>query len=120
VVLPAPGRGDRKLQPGTRCAHLADQRSLPSIQGGFVRRHLQQSQIHRRLVDGCPVAASRGDDQAPFCVENPLGGVQIGARDGVDGGPVDPPQHFRFLDAVVRPGQGNRPTIEHLIDEQVH
>ena len=50
--LPGAGRGDRQLQPGTRGAHLPDQRSLPGIQGGAVRRHLQQSQIHRRLVDG--------------------------------------------------------------------
>ena len=49
--LPGAGRGDRQLQPGTRGAHLPDQRSLPGIQGGAVRRHLQQRQIHRRLVD---------------------------------------------------------------------
>src|SRR4029453_1069311 len=61
--LAGAGRGDRKLQPGTRGAHLPDQQSLPSIQGRSVRRHLQQSQIHRRLVDHWAVAASRGDDQ---------------------------------------------------------
>jgi hypothetical protein len=49
--LAGTGRRDRQLQPGTRAAHLPDQRSLPSIQVGAVRRHLQQSQIHRRLVD---------------------------------------------------------------------
>src|SRR4029453_1104026 len=35
------GWGDRELQPGTRGAHLVDQRSLTSIQGRAVRRHLQ-------------------------------------------------------------------------------
>ena len=49
--FPGAGRGDRQLQPGTRGAHLPDQRSLPGIQGRSVRRHLQQGQIHRRLVD---------------------------------------------------------------------
>ncbi len=53
-------------------------------------------------------------------VEDPLRGVEVGAGDGVDRRPVDPPQHLRFLDAVVRRGQGNRSTIEHLIDQQVH
>ena len=50
--FPGAGGGDRKLQPDTRGAHLPDQRSLPGIQGRSVRRHLQQCQIHRRLVDG--------------------------------------------------------------------
>jgi hypothetical protein len=48
--FPGSGWGDRKLQPGTGGAHLPDQRSLPSIQGRAVRRHLQQSQIHHRLI----------------------------------------------------------------------
>ena len=47
--LPGAGRGDRQLQPGTGGAHLPDQGSLPGIQGGAVRRHLQQRQIDRRL-----------------------------------------------------------------------
>ena len=45
--------------------------------------------------------------------------VEGGAGDGVDRRAVDPPQHFGFLDVVVRRGQGNRPTIEHLIDQQI-
>jgi hypothetical protein len=59
-------------------------------------------------------------DEALFGVEDPLQGVKLGAGGGVDRGAVDPPQHLRFLDAVVRCGQGNRPTIEHLIDQQIH
>jgi hypothetical protein len=59
------------LQPGTRGPHLPDRRSLPGIQGRPLRRHLQESQIHRRLVDGSPVAASCHDDRAPFRVEDP-------------------------------------------------
>ena len=50
--LPGAGGGDRQLQPGPGGAHLADQRGLPGIQCGAVRRHLQQGQIDRRLVDG--------------------------------------------------------------------
>ena len=63
---------------------------------------------------------SRRGDQALLGVEDPLRGVEVGAGDGVDRRPVDPPQHLRFLDAVVRRGQGNRPAIEHLIDQQVY
>ena len=50
--FPGAGRGDRKLQPSPGRAHPADQPRLPGIECGPVRRHLQQSQIHRRLVDG--------------------------------------------------------------------
>ena len=112
--LPGAGRGDRQLQPGTGGAHLPDQRSLPGIQGGAVRRHLQQRQIHRRLVDDCPVAAAGGGDEALLGVEDPLRGVEVGAGDGVDRGAVGAPQRFRFLDAVIaaRPGRptGDRST----------
>ena len=50
--LPGAGGGDRELQTCPGGAHLADQCGLPSIECGAVRRHLQQGQIHRRLLDG--------------------------------------------------------------------
>ena len=68
----------------------------------------------------CTAATSRRGDETGLGVEDPLRGVEVGAGDGVDRGAVEPPQHLRFLDAVVRRGQGNRSAIEHLIDEQVH
>ena len=68
----------------------------------------------------CAVVASGGGDEALLGVEDPLRGVQVGAGDGVDRRPVDPPQRLRFLDVVSRCGQGNTPAIEHLIDQQVH
>jgi hypothetical protein len=46
--------------------------------------------------------------------------VEGGAGEGVDRRPVDPPQRLRFLDVVGRCGQGNRPAIEHLIDQQAY
>ena len=52
-------------------------------------------------TDGA-VVASGGGDQALLGVEDALGGVQVGAGDGVDRGAVDPPQHLRLLDAVIR------------------
>ena len=52
--FPGAGRGDRQLQTSPGGAHLPDQGRLPSIEGGAVRRHLQQRQIHRRLLDGLP------------------------------------------------------------------
>ena len=100
-------------------AHLADQCGLPSIECSAVRRHLQQSQVHRRLLDGCPVAASRGGDEPLFGVEDPLRRVEIRPGHGVDRRPVDPPQRIRLLDVVTRRGQGNTPAIEHLIDQQI-
>jgi hypothetical protein len=52
-------------------------------------------------------------------VEDALRGVEVRTGDAVNRGPVDPPQHLRFFDAVRWCGQGNRPAIEHLIDQQV-
>jgi hypothetical protein len=49
---------------------VADQCGLPSINGGPVRRHPQQGQIHRRLVDGRTAAAPRRGDEAALGVEN--------------------------------------------------
>ena len=49
--FPGAGRCDHELQTCPGGAHLPDQSSLPRIQGRPVRRHLQQSQIHRRLID---------------------------------------------------------------------
>ena len=68
----------------------------------------------------CTAAASGGGDETGLGVEDPLRCVQVGAGDGVDRRPVDPPQRLRFVDVVSRCGQGNRPAIEHLIDQQVH
>ena len=103
-----------------RGAHLADQEGLPSVEGGAVRRQFQQSQIHGRLVDRLRRRASGGGDQALLGVEDPLRCVQVGTGDGVDRRPVDPPQRLRFLDVVSRCGEGNRPAIQHLIDQQIH
>ena len=52
VVLPAPAGAIASCSRAPGGAHLPDQRSLPGIQCRSVRRHLQQSQIHRHLVDG--------------------------------------------------------------------
>ena len=117
--LPGPGRRDGQLQPGPGGAHLPDQGGLPGIQRGAVGGHLEQRQIHRRLVDDGAVAASGGRDQPLLGVEDPLGGVGLGAGDGVDRGAVDPPQHLRFLDAVIGRGQRHRSGVQHLIDQQL-
>ena len=79
---------------------------LPSIKSGAVRRHLQQRQIHRRLVDGRAVASSGGGEETLFGVEDPLRGIEVGASHGVDRRPVDSPQRVRFLDVVWWCGQG--------------
>ena len=118
--FPGAGRGDREPQPCPRGAHLADERGLSSIEGGAVRRHLEQGQLDRGLLDGRTAALSGRGDEAGLGVEDPLRGVEGGAGDGVDRRPADPLQHLGFLDAVVRSGQGNRSTIEHLIDQEVY
>jgi hypothetical protein len=71
------------------------------------------------LTNSRPVASSGGRDEALFGVEDSLRGVEVGAGDGVDGRPVDPPQGIRFLDAVSRRSQRDRAAIEHLIDQHV-
>ena len=118
--LAGAGRGDRELQPSPGGAHLADQEGLPSIEGVPVRRDFEQGQIDRLLLDSHTVVTSGRVDETALGVEDSLRGVQVGAGDGVNRGAVDAPQHLRFLDAVMRHGQGNRPMIEHLIDQQVH
>jgi len=117
--LPGAGGGDRKLQPSPGGAHLADQCRLPSIECSAVRRHLQQGQIHRRLLDRRTAVTSRRRDETGLGIEDPLRGVEGGAGDGVDRRPVNPPQRLRFLD-VVRCGEGNGPVMEDLIDQKVH
>ncbi len=120
VVFPAPAGAIASCSRAPGGAHLADQCRLPSIECSAVRGHFQQGQIHRRRIDGRTAATSGGGDEALLGVEDPLRGVQVGAGHGVDRRAVEPPQRLRFLDAVVRCGQGNRSAIEHLIDEQVH
>jgi hypothetical protein len=85
--FPGTGRCDRKLKTCAGAAHPADQCGLPNIEGGAVRRHLQQSQIHRRLTNSRPVASPGSGEEALFGVEDSLRGVQLGARDGVDDDP---------------------------------
>jgi hypothetical protein len=89
---------------------------LPSIECGAVRRHFEQGQVDRRLLDGRTVMTSRRDEEAQLGVEDSRGRVEGGACDGVDRGPVDPPQRLRLIDGVVRRGQGNTPAIKDLID----
>jgi hypothetical protein len=93
---------------------------LPSIECNAVRRHFEQGQVDRCLLDRRTVALSGGGDEAGLGVEDPLRCVEVGAGDGVDRRPVDPPQRLRLLDAVSRCGQGNRSAIEHLLDQQLY
>jgi hypothetical protein len=108
-----------RLQTCPGAAHLADQCGLPGIERGAIRRHFEQGQVDRSLLNGRTAAASCGGEEALLGVEDPLRGLQGGARDGVDGRPVDPPQRLRFLDVVSRCGQANGAAIEYLIDQQI-
>ena len=119
MVFPAP-LGRSRAAGGPRRCTSGGPGSLPSIECGAVRRHLEQGQIHRRLLDSRTAATSGCRDETGLGVEDPLRGVQVGAGHGVDRGPVDPPQRIRFLDVVSRCDEGNGAAIEHLVDEQVH
>jgi hypothetical protein len=101
VVFPAPA-GAIAAAAGHPSAHLPDQRSLPDIQGGLVRRHLQQSQIHRRLVDDRAAEAAGGGNEPLLGVEDPLRCIPVGPGHGIDRGSVRAPQRLRFLDVVRR------------------
>ena len=120
VVFPAPAGAIASCRRAPELHIWRTSDGLPSIECGAVRRHLQQGQVDRRLLDGRTAATSRRGDETGLGVEDPLRRVEGGAGDGVDRRPVDPPQHLRFLDVVSRCGEGNRSAIEHLIDEQVH
>ncbi len=104
--LPGAGRRDRQLQPCTRGAHLPDQRSLPSIQGGAVGGRFQQGKIDDAAVEDGSVADAGDGEEALLGIQDALGGVKVGTGDGVNRGSVDPPQRTRFLDAVRWFGQG--------------
>jgi hypothetical protein len=53
-------------------------------------------------------------------IQDALGGVAVGAGDGVNRRPVDPPQHAQFFDAVRCCGHSYRPVLKDLINQQVH
>jgi hypothetical protein len=92
---------------------------LPRIQGGAVRGHLQQGKIDDGAVEDRSVADAGDGEEAFLSVEDALPGVAVGAGDGVNRRPIDPPQRARFLDAVRWCGQCNTPASEHLIDQQI-
>ena len=60
-----------------------------------------------------------GGEDALFGVEDPLGGVAVGAGDRVDRRPVGPPQRVRFLDPVGRCFEGDRSVLQDFRDEEV-
>jgi hypothetical protein len=93
---------------------------LPGIQGDAVRSHLQQGKIDDGAVDDRSIADAGDRDEALFGSEDALGGVEVGAGDGVNRRSVDPPQRGRFFDAVWWCGQGYRPVLENLINEEFH
>ena len=117
--LAGAGGRDRELQPGTRGGHLADQRGLSGVQGDAVGGRLQQRQVDRGVVDGVPVAAAGGGDQALLGGEDPRRGEQVGAGDGVDRGAVGPPQQLAARDRRRGRARADRPAVQHLVDEQV-
>ena len=86
--LPGAGGGDRQLQPGPGGGHRPDQSGLPGVQGGAVGGHLQQRQIDRAPSTARAVGAAGGGDEALLGGQDPGGGEQLGAGDGVDGGAV--------------------------------
>ena len=107
VVFPAPAGAIASCSRAPEVHICRTSEACPASRAVPFAASLQQSQIHRRLIDHCPVAASGGGDEALLGVEDPLRGVEVGPGDGVDRGPVDPPQRFRFVDAVtpVRPAR---------------
>ena len=117
--LPGAGRRNRQLHPCPGGAHLPDQSCLSGVEGGAVRRQLQQRQVNRRCVDDYSVVLAGGGDEALFGVDDPLRGVAVGAGDGVDRRPVGPPQLGGLLDAIHRRGQGDRALIKNFGDEEV-
>ena len=110
--LPGAGRRDRQLTRAPEVHICADQGCLPGIKRGAVRRHFQQRQLHGGCVDSRPIVSAGGGEDALFGVEDPLGGVAVGAGDGVDRRPVGPPQLVRFLDPVRRRFEGDRSVVQ--------
>ena len=98
----------------------ADQRGLPGVEGGAVRGHLQQRQIHRRLRrPRCRRSCRRrrrGAARRPGSAARCRGRRRRRCR------PMDPSTR-RSASGSSMPssgrGQAHRPAVEHLVDEQV-
>ena len=120
VVFPAPAGAIASCSRAPGGAHLADQRGLPGIQGGAVRRHLQQRQIHRRLdrrlsrrgVRRRRRGAARRRGSAARCRGRRRRRCRPTTRRPAATPPVPRCRQRR--------GEGNRSAIEHLIDQQIH
>jgi hypothetical protein len=117
-LLAGAGGRDRELESSTRGAHLPDKGGLPHIQGDAVRGHFQQGKIDDGTVNDRSVADAGDADEALFGIEDAPRCVEVGTGDGVNRGPVDPPQTLRFFDAVGG-GDSSTAAIEHLINQQV-
>lgn len=131
AVLPGGGEGahggglarsggrDRELEPVSGGRHGPDQSGLSGVEGDPVRGHLQQGEVDRLVRDGVPVEAGTGGDDPLFRGQHPRGGVEVGAVDGVDAGPVLAAQQWGFGDAVTVRRQPYGPVLEDLSDELV-
>jgi hypothetical protein len=117
--LAGAGRRDRQLDPGIGGAHLADEGCLPGIKHRAIRRHFQERQLHGGWVDRRPIVSAGGCEDMLLGVEDPLGGVAVGAGDRVDRRPVGPPQIIGFLDPVGRRFEGDRSVVQDFRDEEV-
>ena len=119
VVFPAPAGAIASCSRAPD-VHIWRTRKACPASSAAVRRHLKQGQLHRRLLDGRTAALSGGCDEASLGVEDSRRRVEGGAGDGVDRRPVEPPQHLRFLDVIIRQGQRHGSRVQHLIDQQVY
>jgi hypothetical protein len=106
VVFPAPAGAIASWSRAPEVHICRAKGRLPRIQGGAVRGHFQQGKIDDGAVEDRSVADAGDGDEASLSIEDALGGVEVSTRDGIDRGPVDPPQRARFFDAVWWCGQG--------------
>jgi hypothetical protein len=105
VVFPAPAGAIASCSRAPEVHICRDKGRLTRIQGGAVRGHLQQGDVDCGAVEDSSVADAGDGDEALLGVEDALRGVDVGASDGVNRRPVDPPQRAWFFDAVRWCGQ---------------
>jgi hypothetical protein len=120
VVFPEPAGAIASCSRAPEVHICRTRNACPGSSAVPLAAHLQQGKINSGAVDDRSVADAGGGDEAMLGIQDPPRGVEVGAGEGVNRRPVDPPQRIWFFDAVRWRGQGYGPVLKDLINEEIH